>query len=101
MNKNDIKDAVYKAVKTMPQGGTIRRVRLFGSQLHGNAHPDSDVDLLVDFDDTAPIGLFELVRIQDMFAKALDRTVDLGTPDALSKYIRDSVLAEAETLYER
>lgn len=101
MNKNDIKHAIEQAIKTMPRGQDISCVRLFGSHLHGNARPDSDIDLLVDFDESARIGLFDLVHIQDKFAESLGAEVDLGTSDGLSKYIRARVLAEAEILYER
>ena len=45
--------------------------------------------------------LFDLVDIQDAFAQILGKTVDVGTPEGLSKYIRDRVLAEAETVYEK
>ncbi len=101
MDKKEIKRAVEQAIKTMPQGGAIQRVRLFGSHLHGNATNKSDVDLLVDFNESAQIGLFDLVHIQDKFAESLGAEVDLGTPEGLSKYIRNRVLAEAEILYER
>lgn len=101
MSKKDIKRVIENAVNTMPHGKAIRRVRLFGSHLHGNARPGSDIDLLVDFDESVRIGLFDLVHIQDKFAESLGTEVDLGTSDGLSKYIRDRVLAEAEILYER
>lgn len=101
MSKQEIKEAVKQAVRIMPQGKSIRRVRLFGSHLHGTARPDSDIDLLLDFDESARVSLFDLVDIQDMFTQTLGKEVDIGTPEGLSKYIRDRVLAEAEILYER
>ena len=85
----------------MRRGKAIKRVQLFGSHLHGNASPNSDIDLLVDLDDNAQISLFDLIDIQDAFAETLGKEVDIGTPNELSKYIRSKVLAEAETLYER
>lgn len=101
MGKKEIQRALASAIRTMPHGQAIRRVRLFGSYLHGTARPDSDIDLLLDFDESAHISLFDLVRIQDALAERLGATVDVGTSEGLSKYISDRVLAEAETLYER
>lgn len=100
MSKQEIKQAVQQAVVKMPHGKDIRRVRLFGSHLHGDARPDSDVDLILDFDEAAIIGLFDLVDIEDFFRQALQREVDIVTADGLKRYIRDKVLNEAETLYE-
>src|SRR3989344_4921007 len=99
MSTDDIQKAVHEAIKTMPYGESIQRVRLFGSHLHGDAKPTSDVDLIVDFDKDARIGLFALVDIEDAFRKALGREVDLVTAGGLKGYIRDEVLREAKTLY--
>ena len=88
-------------METMPHKDAIRRIRLFGSHLHGDATPDSDVDLLVDFEKDAPIGYFELYDIQEAFKKELSTEVDLVTPKALSEFFRDEVFAEAASLYEK
>ncbi|MBI3335088.1 MAG: nucleotidyltransferase domain-containing protein [Candidatus Portnoybacteria bacterium] len=101
MSKQDIQKAVKEAVAKMPHGKDIRRVRLFGSHLHGDAKPTSDVDLIVDFDEAAIISLFDLVDIEDFFRQALQSEVDIVTAKGLKRYIRDKVLNEAETLYER
>lgn len=101
MSNQDIKNAVRKAMKTMPHKDAIRRIRLFGSHLHNEATAKSDIDLLVDFDAKASIGLFELVDIQEKFSKELRSEVDLVTPRSLSKHFRDEVLREAIPLYEK
>ena len=101
MSNQDIKNAVCKAMKTMPHKDAIRRIRLFGSHLHNEATAKSDIDLLIDFDDKASIGFFALVDIQDAFKKELGKEVDVVTPRALSKYFRDEVLQEAQLLYEQ
>lgn len=99
MSKAKIQHAVQQALQKKPLHDRIQRISLFGSQLHGNARKDSDVDLLIEF--RQPTGYFELVRIQDELTRALHRPVDLVTPGALSKYFRSEVLSEAELLYER
>src|SRR3712207_773229 len=61
----------------------VRTLAVFGSVARGEAGPDSDVDLLVEFDDGVPIGLFAFVRLQRYFEEILGRPVHLATPDSL------------------
>lgn len=78
----------------------IRRLALFGSVLREDFSPESDVDVLVEFDPGASPG-WEFFAMQDELSAVLGRRVDLNTPGFLSRYFRDQVLAEAETVYER
>lgn len=77
----------------------IRTLALFGSVLRDDFTPGSDVDVLVEFEEGRTPG-FGFIRIQDQLTELLGRKVDLNTPQCLSKYFRDEVLAEAEVLYE-
>ena len=77
----------------------IRRLSLFGSALRDDFHPESDLDLLVEFEQDAMVGLFGLSAIQNELSDLLGRQVDLRTPAELSVYFRERVLAEAEHLY--
>jgi len=76
----------------------IRRLALFGSVLHGDAKPDSDVDVLVEFEPGVRVGL-RFFDIQEELSDLIGRKVDLNTPNFLSRYFRDQVLKEAEDLY--
>jgi hypothetical protein len=76
----------------------IRRLSVFGSVLHGDARPDSDLDLLVEFEPGHAVGLIRLAGIQLELSTLLGRPVDLRTPRDLSRYFRAHVLAEAEVL---
>jgi len=76
----------------------IRRLSLFGSVLRDDFRPESDIDVLVEFQPEVRVGL-AFIRMQDELSSILRRTVDLHTPGSLSKYFRDVVLHEAETLY--
>lgn len=76
-----------------------RRLALFGSALHGDFGPESDVDLLVVFEPDAQIGLFGLTAMGLELADLIGRKVDLDTPGFLSDEFRDQILAEAETIY--
>ena len=76
----------------------IRRLAFFGSILRDDFGPQSDVDVLVEFDG-ARTGL-RFFTIEDELSAILGRKVDLNTPGFLSRYFRERVLAEAETQYD-
>lgn len=71
----------------------VKSLLLFGSVARDEARTDSDVDLLVEFDQ--PVGLFTFVRLKRYLEEILETSVDLGTPDSLKSYLREPVLREA------
>jgi uncharacterized protein len=78
----------------------IRRLALFGSVLRDDFGPDSDVDVLVEFEQGARVGFFELYDMEQELSHLLGgRTVEMNTAMSLSKYFRDKVLQEAEVHY--
>lgn len=78
----------------------IRRLSLFGSQLKGTARPDSDIDLLVEFEADAGVTLFDVARIEiELSALLGGRKVDLRTAGDLSRHFRDEVVRTAEPQY--
>jgi predicted nucleotidyltransferase len=77
----------------------IRRLSLFGSRLRGEARPDSDVDLLVEFQPGASVGL-RFFRIQDELGGLFGHPVDLSTSGFLSPHFRDQVEKESVPIYE-
>jgi len=78
----------------------IRKLSLFGSRLKGTARPDSDVDLLVEFEPDATTTLFDMARIEiELSALMGGRRVDLRTAGDLSRYFRDEVVRTAEPQY--
>ncbi len=79
----------------------IRRLSLFGSVLRDDFRPDSDVDVLVEFEPGARVGLIRYGAIEADLAELLGREVDMHTPESLSKYIREGILASAEVQYDR
>ncbi len=78
----------------------IRRLALFGSVIHGDFTPESDLDVLVEFERDHVPGL-DFFRMQDELSKLFDRQVDLNTLQFLSPYFRERVLREAEVLYAK
>jgi uncharacterized protein len=79
----------------------IRKLSLFGSVLTSRFRPDSDVDVLVEFEPEAAISYFDLVAMEMELGGVLGRKVDLRTPGELSRYFRDQVVASALLQYER
>lgn len=78
----------------------IRKLSLFGSQLKGTARPDSDFDLLVEFEPGARISYLDMAEIEiEISALMGGRKIDLRTPAELSRYFRDQVLREAQEQY--
>ncbi|MBZ0142829.1 MAG: nucleotidyltransferase family protein [Rhodocyclaceae bacterium] len=77
----------------------IRRLALFGSVLREDFAPTSDVDVLVEFEPDARVGL-KFFGMQDELSRILGRQVDLQTEAFLSRYFRNRVLREAETVYD-
>jgi uncharacterized protein len=78
----------------------IRKLSLFGSTLKGTARPDSDVDLLVEFEPGARPTLLDMAQIEIELSQLLDgRKVDLRTPQDLSRHFRDEIVRTAEPQY--
>ena len=79
----------------------IRKLSVFGSALRGEGGADSDLDLLVEFEPDAIVGLVDVAGMELELSDLLGRRVDLRTPSELSRYFRNRVLAEAEPQYVR
>ncbi len=101
MSKQEIKQKIKEAIENDSLKDEVEKALLFGSYLHGNFKKNSDVDILIEFSPKARIGFFRLVEIQDKLSQAAGKKVDLLTIEALSKYFRDEVLAEAEVIYAK
>jgi predicted nucleotidyltransferase len=71
----------------------VRSLAIFGSVARDEAGPESDVDILVEFD--RPIGLFRFLELQEYLETILGRPVDLCTTASLKARIRDQVLQDA------
>jgi len=76
----------------------IRKLALFGSVLRDNFRPDSDVDVLVEFEPGHVPGL-AFFGMEEELSGILGRRVDLNTPQFLGPYFRDEVLRSSEVQY--
>lgn len=88
----------YKQVASFCRRHCIRRMALFGSVLRDDFRPDSDVDVLVEFEPGMTPGLAFFV-MQDELSDLLGRRVDLNTPGSFGPRVQPLVLAQAESIY--
>lgn len=74
---------------------SVRHIAVFGSTARDQATLHSDVDVLVEFDPEAKVGLFTFVRLLDYLSDVMGTRIDLATPGALRPEMREQILAEA------
>jgi len=77
----------------------VRELSLFGSAVRGEMRPGSDVDVLVEFDPGARIGILKFESLSEDLAALVGRKVDLVTKRGLKPWIRPHVLKEARVIY--
>ena len=77
----------------------IARLAIFGSALRPDFRPDSDVDVLVEFEPGRIPGLLGIAGMELELSEMFGRKVDLRTPEDLSRYFRQAVLDEAQVQY--
>ena len=77
----------------------IRKFAFFGSVLTERFSPESDVDVLVEFEEDHVPGFFALTAMEDELSGLLGRKADLRTPEDLSVYFREQVLQHASVQY--
>jgi uncharacterized protein len=76
----------------------VARLLVFGSVARGTATPDSDIDVLYELEPGRRLG-WEIEQLADELAALFGRPVDLVSPAALHRRLKDTVLSEARTLY--
>jgi hypothetical protein len=77
----------------------VRRLSLFGSVLRDDFRPESDVDVLVEFEPDYRIGFLGMAGMEIELSAILGRKADLRTPAELSRYFREEVMASAEVTF--
>ena len=92
LKREDVID-LLNTHKSSLQDFKVKSLLIFGSVARDEANADSDVDLLVEFEQT--VGLFTFVRLQRYLETILGCKVDLGTPDSLKEDLREVALQEA------
>jgi len=77
----------------------VRELSVFGSAARGDLRPESDVDILVDFEPDARVGLVKFASLSEELEQMVGRKVDLVTKTGLRPRIRSEVLGEAQLVY--
>ena len=95
-NLNLNKDIEEKVISFLRKRGA-KKISIFGSYLRGEATPESDLDIIVEFD--KGISLLDIVGFELDLSEQLDIKVELLTEKAISPYIIKDVLAEAKVIY--
>jgi len=85
----------------LPYG--VRQISLFGSVVRGEDTPESDIDLLVEFEDPPkkPLGLITWVQLERELTRRFGRKVDMVSARGLSRHLRPHIEAEKVVLYEK
>ena len=97
----DILNKYSDEIKDYCEANKIKKLSLFGSHLANTYKEESDVDLLVEFEENCGYGLLDIARIELELSEMIGKKVDLHTPNELSKYFRDMVVREATVFYNR
>lgn len=93
-------DHIYKQeLEAFCRKNHITKMSLFGSALRDELTPESDIDILVEFDKKHIPGLFDLAGMEIELSEMLGRKVDLRTPAELSRYFREDVMKKARVEY--
>ena len=90
----------HEKIAEFCKANRIRRLALFGSVLREDFSPSSDVDVLIEFEADARVGMIRLSAMKMELGQILGRKVDLITRGFLSKYYRERILSEAEVQYD-
>ncbi len=77
----------------------VRELSLFGSAVRGELGPDSDIDVLVEFDPAARIGIVKFESLVEGLEALVGRKIDLVTKRGLKPWVRPEVLREARVVY--
>jgi predicted nucleotidyltransferase len=107
---NDLERGLYHPMDNVPiphdkieefcRRRGIRKLAFFGSVVRADFRPESDIDVLVEFEPESRVGFFELFDMEQELSRLLGgRKVELNTPNSLSKYFRQQALHEAQVEY--
>ncbi|MGV7928715.1 MAG: nucleotidyltransferase family protein [Spirochaetota bacterium] len=95
MDKNLIKESITEILRKQD----VKKAGLFGSIVRGDFSPDSDVDILIEFNDKYNKSLLDLIELKSLLEEKTKLRIDLLTYDSINPRIRESILQHHEPLY--
>lgn len=84
-----------RANETALRARGVSHAALFGSRARGENRSDSDIDIMIEVDPTAGIGVYEYVALKDYIAALFDGPVDVVSRDGLKPYVRPAATSDA------
>ncbi|MFO1083351.1 MAG: nucleotidyltransferase family protein [Reyranellaceae bacterium] len=94
MNAEDALATLRRSEAALRARG-VRHAALFGSLARGDNRPDSDIDILVEFDPDAHVGVFDYVEVKDYIASLFSQPVDVIDREGLKPHLRRSSAQDA------
>ena len=95
MNKSEILEILRAHRDELRKRFGVKSLAVFGSVARGEAKPESDVDIVVELDPQAHVGLFKMVELKEFLERILGCPVDVVTLDGLRPWMRELVQREA------
>ncbi len=90
----------HKEIAAFCRKYDIRSLALFGSVLREDFSKDSDIDILIEFEEGKTPGFFTIFSMEEELSKLFGgRKIDIRTPEDLSRYFRDDVINSCEVCY--
>jgi len=93
-NRQEILDRLRQNEAVLRARG-VSHAALFGSRARGDNRPDSDIDIMIEIDPAAGIGVYEYVALKDYIAALFDRPVDVVSRAGLKPYVKPAVTTDA------
>ena len=93
-NRQEIIDRLRQNEAALRARG-VSHAALFGSRARGDNRPDSDIDIMIEVDPAAGIGVYEYVALKDYIAALFDRPVDVVSREGLKPYVKPAVTTDA------
>jgi predicted nucleotidyltransferase len=94
MNQQEIIEMLRRSEPTLRARG-VSHAALFGSRARGDNRPDSDIDIMIEFDPAAHVTVFNYAGLKDYIASLFDGPVDVVNRDGLKPYVRPAATADA------
>src|SRR5271156_4001428 len=94
MNREDIIARLRENEAALRKRG-VAHAALFGSRARGDQRPESDTDIMIEFDPTAQITVFDYAGLKDYIADLFDGRVDVVNRDGLKAYLKPAATADA------